>query len=258
MGLLDRSRKKKPQERTPDGTPIYRYEDHQERDFQPPREVGVYQEEIEAHFAALFPGRERFVYHEMLSDLVHIDVHVMCPTEEQPCYVLFTSGMSDLPMTLPDKINDREDMKYGELYLFLPPDWQLSGEGSTLRDVPSRYTWPIGVLQFLARFPHEYQTWLGYGHTIPNGPDYSPFDESVGFGSVVLSWGDGPLSTLKTKDGKEIHFYQVIPAYKEEIEYKLKYGMDALLKRFRDAGVPPILDPDRPNTCADFTEVLDG
>jgi len=258
MGLLDRFRRKKKQEITPGGSPIYRYEDHQDKGFQPPQDVGVYLEEIEAHFDQLFPGRENFVYHEILSDIVHIDIHIMKPTAEQPFYVVFTTGMSDLPMTLPDEIRDREDLKYGELYLFLPGNWQVGGEGQTLRDVPSRYTWPIVVMKFLARFPHEYQTWLGFGHTIPNGAGYEPFDESVGFGGVALSWGDGPLSTLKTKDGKEIHFYQVIPAYKEEIEYKLKYGMSAFLDKFNAAEVGPILDPNRPNLCADFKEILDG
>ncbi len=258
MGFLDRFRKKKKQEVTPGGSPIYRYEDHEDRGFQPPQETGVHMREIEAHFDTLFPGRGSFVYHEILSDIVHIDIHVMRPTREAPCYILYTTGMSDLPMTLPDEIKDQENLKYGELYMFLPPEWDLGQEGQALQDVPSRYTWPIGVLKFLARFPHEYRTWLGYGHTVPNGAAYAPFDESVGFGGVVLSWGDGPLGTLKAEDGKEIHFYQVIPAYKEEIEYKLKYGMDALLKRFNDAGVAPILDPSRPNTCADFTEVLDG
>ncbi len=258
MGLFDRFRKKKKDEITPSGAPIYRYEDHKERDFQPPREAGVYLEEIEAHFDEIFPGRGSFVYHEIISDIVHIDIHIMRPIPKQPFYVLYTTGMSDLPMTiLADEIKDREDLKYAELYMLLPGDWQMGGEGQTLRDVPSQYSWPIGVLKFLARFPHEYQTWLAYGHTVPNGAGYEPFDDSVGFGGVVLSWGDGPLSTMKAKDGKELHFYEVVPAYKEEIEYKLKYGMEALLDKFNGAGMTHILDVRRPNTCADFKEILD-
>ncbi len=257
MGLLDRFRRKKKQEVTPGGSPIYRYEDHQEQPPQPPEQMGVYMEEIQDHFGLLFPGRESQVLHEMVSDLVHIDVHVMMPTEAEPFYVLYTTGMSDLPMTLPDEIKDREDLKYGELYILLPADWQVGGVNVSPKDLPYRYLWPFTVLRFLARFPHEYRTWLGYGHTMPNGAGYEPFDESVGFGGVALSWGDGPLGKLTAKDGREIHFYEVIPAYKEEIEYKLKYGMEALQQKFHDAGVGHILDVSRPNTCAGFTEVLD-
>jgi len=258
MGLFDRfRRKKKKDEVSPGGSTIYRYEDHQDPGFQPPQEIGVYMEEIEAHFDELFPGRESQVLHEILSNIVHIDVHVMKPTQEQPFYVLYTTGMSDLPMTLPGEIAHREDLKYGELYLFLPGDWQVGGTDTSPKDLPPQYVWPFTVLRYLARFPHEYQTWLGYGHTIPNGAEYESFDESVGFGGIVLSWGDGPLGTLKTKDGKEVHFYEVIPAYKEEIEYKLKYGMSAFLEKYNAAGMEHILNIHRPNTCADFKEVLD-
>jgi len=257
MGLLDLFRKKKKPEVSPGGSTIYRYEDHEDQGFQPPQQMGVYMEEIEAHFEKLFPGREGFVYHEIVSDLVHIDIHVMRPTAEEPFYILFTTGMSDLPMTLPDEIADREDLKYGELYMVLPGDWQVGDVNTPPQELPYRYMWPFVMLKFLARFPHAYKTWLAHGHTIPNGPDYAPLDDSVGFGGVELSWGDGPLGTLKTKDGKTINFYEVIPAYKEEIEYKLKYGADALLKKLTDAGVGHVLDIHRPNTCADFKEILD-
>ena len=55
----------------------------------------------------------------------------------------------------------------------------------------------------------------------------------------------------------KINFYGMVPAYKEEIEYKLKYGMEGLDKVFREKGMSMIIDPERPNFCADFTEVLD-
>ncbi|MFQ8729789.1 MAG: suppressor of fused domain protein [Enterocloster bolteae] len=65
---------------------------------------GVYAEEINAHFQGLFPNREEFVFHELLSDLVHIDVNIMRPDETHPYYVMYTTGMSDMPMTLPEEI----------------------------------------------------------------------------------------------------------------------------------------------------------
>ena len=50
---------------------------------------------------------------------------VPAATEKQDFYVLYTTGMSDLPMTLPDELSDREDLKYAELYLFLPGSWDM-------------------------------------------------------------------------------------------------------------------------------------
>ncbi len=56
------------------------------------------------------------------------------------------------------------------------------------------------------------------------------------------------------EEGKLVSFYMVIPAYREEIEYKLKYGMDELSRRFRENRLKLVLDVERPNFCADFKE----
>lgn len=257
MGFLDKFRKKP--RVTPGGSPIYRYETPEEQGWRPPESVGAYAEEITEHFEALFPGRESFVFHELISDLVHIDINIMRPTEKQDFYVLYTTGMSDLPMTLPDELSDREDLKYAELYLFLPGSWDLGKEFSLSSDMPESSYWPVRMLKFLVRFPHEYETWLGWGHTVPNGPEYTPLCDGVGFGGVVLSWTgeDNRLGGLNAEDGRKINFYSVIPAYKEEIEYKLKYGMEGLDKVFCEKQLPMILDIHRPNLCPDFKEVLD-
>lgn len=255
MGFLDKFRKKPVT--SPGGSPIYRYETPKDQGLRVPQAFGTYAEEITAHFEALFPGRESFVFHELLSDLVHIDVNILRPTEKDNYYVLYTTGMSDLPMTLPDELPDQEAWKYAELYLFLPGDWDFGKTGDLDRDLPESSYWPIRVLKFLARFPHEYETWLGWGHTMPNGPDYTPLTEGAGFGGVVLAQPSA-VAPLKTRDKKQLSFYLVIPAYKQEIEYKLKYGMEALDKLFVQNKLPLVLDLHRPNCCADFTEVLDG
>lgn len=259
MGFFDRFRKKKDSEVSPGGSTIYRYESQEGRKLQLPDQMGSYLEEIEAHFDAQFPGRESFIYHEIISDLVHIDVHIMAPTQEQPFYVVFTTGMSDKPMSIPREIpkKDRQDLELAELYMFLPGDWDLGSVGNAGSDIPPAHFWPIQMLKFLARFPHSYNTWLAYGHTIPNGQDYAPLDDSVSFGGVVLNCGGGPLSSMTAKDGRLIHFYHMVPCYKEEIEYKLKYGMDELMKLFREKEISPVLDPLRPNLCPDFKEILD-
>lgn len=259
MGIMDKFRRKKQedQEVTPGGSPIYRYEDQEDRPFQMPKEMGLYAGEIDRHFAELFPGHEGFVFHELLSDLVHIDVHIIPPDEDLPFYVLYTTGMSDLPMTLPEEIEHPELYRRGELYLFLPADWQLGKPGDSGTDIPPAYYWPIHLIKFLARFPHEYKTWLGWGHTMPNGPGYAPLGEGTGMGGVVLSATD-KIPPLKAEDGAVVNFYMVLPAYKEEIEYKLQYGMEKLEERFMEGKVSLVWDIRRPNLCSDFTETVDG
>ncbi len=62
------------------------------------------------------------------------------------------------------------------------------------------------------------------------------------------------MGSMEAKDGRKVNFYMVIPAYREEIEYKLEYGMEALDKRFSEGNLPMVLDIHRPNLCADFKE----
>ena len=272
MGIFDKFRKKKTEsapppeaasknapkseEVSPGGSTIYRYKEQEDHGFRPPEAYAVHMEEIQEHFEKIFPGRKSTVYHETLSDLVHVDLHVLWPQKDSDFFVLYTTGMSDMPMYLPEELDDREDLKYSELYMFLPGDWYLGNPNKTDEKLTYDSVWPIQILRFLARFPHEYKTWLGWGHSIPNGPDYAPISDTVPFGGAVLSALD-PVPPLKAKDGKPINFFFVIPAYKEEIEYKLKYGMEGLDERFGENKLPVILDIRRPNYCADFKEVLD-
>lgn len=270
MGFLDRFKKKqeappsekKPgtapetEEYTPGGSAVYRYQTPENQGFRPPEDVCVSMEAIERHMENLFPGGEGFVYHEIVSDLVHIDVHVLRGPREDDCILLYTTGMSDLPMSLPEEISDREDLKYAELYMLLPGSWDLGGEGTSPKDLPYERFWPIQMLKFLARFPHEYKTWLGWGHSIPNGPEYAPICPGLGFGGAVLD-SLKLVPPLETEEGKHISFYLLIPAYKEEIEYKLKYGMEELSRCFAEKKLPLVLDIHRPNFCQDFQEILD-
>lgn len=253
MGFFARFRKKK--DVSPGGSRIYRY--GEEPDYtEIPEGSGKYAQEVTAHFEKLFPGRKSGVLQEVVSEYVRLEVHILRPTAEQDFFVLYTTGMSDRPMSIPQDIpeKDRERLELAELYMMLPGDWKLVEGESPTQEV----YWPILLMKFLARFPHEYKTWLAGGHTVPNGPDYEPYDPATAMGGTVLvGGGEGTLGHLDAQDGRRINLLCVMPAYKEEIEYKLKYGMEALDKLFQEQEVGPVLDLRRPNLCADFKEVLD-
>src|ERR1044072_886079 len=124
---------------------------------------------IEAHW-----GKVETVFHELCSDYVHVDVHYVKATKERPFHTLITSGMSDRPMRAPD---GAEDFRYSELVISLPPEWPLDEE--SFKD--EKNWWPIRWLKKLARFPHEYDTWFTWGHTIPNDDPPVPFAENTKF-----------------------------------------------------------------------------
>jgi len=187
------------------------------------------------------------VFHEIISDLVHVDVYCIKPTLERNFYTLVTSGMSDKAMTVPEGL---EEFRFAELMICLPPDWQLSQDG--FKD-EANY-WPVRWLKKLARLPHEYDTWLGYGHTIPNGDPEESFAYNTKLSCMMISLPQmvsDPIHffELKINDIGKIHFYQVIPLYKEETAFKLKKGADALLDKFDEHGITGLVDIGRKNVC---------
>jgi len=236
----------KPPEYSGSGAPILRHEDI-ERDWRPATHAeDEWLERIEAH-ADRYLGEAQSVFHELLSDTVHIDVHVVRPTPERNYYTLYTTGMSALPMQTPE---DATDYTYAELMICLPPDWPLLGEQLEESD----YYWPIGWLKTLARLPHDYNTWLGWGHTIPHGDPAMPIAEHTDMCAFMILpplQVDEEFLTLDMEDGRQVHFYAVLPIYLEELEHKLEHGMDALLDKFEEYEVDEIFDPNRVNTCAD-------
>ncbi|MEU4712474.1 suppressor of fused domain protein [Micromonospora purpureochromogenes] len=61
---------------------------------------------------------------------------------------------------------------YAELMLCLPADWPLT-RLTGLDDDPAG--WPVRVLKQVARLPHEYGTWIGEWHSVPNGDSAQPY-----------------------------------------------------------------------------------
>jgi hypothetical protein len=231
-----------PHERSESGAPVYRHEARTK-----PFEIAAGDEgtiEAVAAHVAKYVGSPDNVFHEIMSDLVHIDVHVVSPTPERNWYTLVTSGMSDLAMAVPE---GAEEFAHAELLICLPPDWPMTQEAFE----DERNYWPIRWLKMLARMPHEYETWLGAGHTVPTGDPPEPYAAGTKLCCMLVM----PPVTVEEgfhqleAGGKVIHFYALYPLYKEEMDYKLKKGAEGLLEKFDKAGVTEVVDVARGNTC---------
>lgn len=223
------------------GSKIYRYED-KEPEFTVPDMTDSALEEIDEHIER-YVGKPETVLHEIISDAVHIDVHVVEPTTERNYFTLLTSGMSDKPMNSPF-----EDLKYAEIIACLPPDWKLSEKD--FRD-EANY-WIVRWLKLLARFAHQYDTWLWETHTIPNGEPPQPFAGNTNLCCALLSYPilfEKEFTTLKIRNDKTIHFLSLIPIYEAEMQYKLTHGIEKLYQKFDEFGVSELLDISRTNTC---------
>jgi Suppressor of fused protein (SUFU) len=234
----------RPTEHSPGGSRVYRHEP-QQRDVTLATGDLVTIQAVEAHVTRHI-GPIKSTFHELVSDLVHIDVHIVEPSTSHPYYTLVTSGMSERPMTVPAGC---EAWQFAELMLCLPASWPVSD--SAFQD-EANY-WPVRWLKRLARLPHEYTTWLAPTHTIPNGDPAQPFSAKTQLCCALISQPIrfGPeLLEIEVSPTKTVQLLSLVPLYREEMDYKLQRGCDALYERLDAAQVTELLDVRRKNTCA--------
>ena len=225
---------------------VYRYS---EADYRPseslshgdPAIIDALTAHVERHV-----GPIGMVYHELVSPHVHVDVHHVAPTDERPWHVLFTTGMSERPMTVPA---GAEEFRFAELMVCLPAEWPVSQEAFA----DERNYWPVQWLKALARFPHEYGSWLGFGHTIPNGDPPAPVAPGTSLcGMLLLPPGGMPEEawTCRVDAERTVHLWSLMPIHADEMKYKLRHGTDDLLEKFEAADVSFVVDAGRPSALA--------
>ncbi len=227
--------------RSESGAPIYRHE-AREREFEPAFGNEQTIEAISSHVRR-YVGPPETVFHEFVSDLVHVDIHWVKPTPERNYHTLVTSGMSDRPTAAPEPA-----LSYAEVMICLPPDWPLTQE--SFQD--ERNYWPLRWLKLLARLPHECNTWLFASHTVPNSDPPCPFAENTKLCCALLFTPVlfGPeFPKLEVNADKTVHFLSLIPLYREEMEFKMRKGFEPLLERLDAAGVTELLNIERKNMC---------
>ena len=209
----------------------------------------VYTEEelaaVEGHIQQYF-GKFGHVFHELSSPDIHVDICVVPPSQERDYYTLVTMGMGAHRMNVPGALAEYK-LERAELAIALPRNWKLKHED--LKN--ERWYWPIRLLKTLARLPIASDTWLGFGHTMDNGEDFA---ENTKLCAAILTPPQGTedgseVCTLPS--GEEVNFYQVLPLYRDELEYKLAHDADALLDKMN--GISFVAEPDRQNAATSGT-----
>ena len=196
-------------------------------------EMEIVEGHIQQHFGAF-----EHVFHELASPDIHVDICVVPPSEERDYYTLVTMGMGAHRMHVPEELAEYK-LERAELAIALPKGWKLKQED--MKD--DRWYWPIRLLKSLARLPIASDTWLGWGHTMDNQEPFAPNTELC---AAILT---GPQDTEDGSEvcilpsGEEVNFYQVIPLYRDELEYKLAHDADALLDKMN--GISFVVEPDR-------------
>jgi tetratricopeptide (TPR) repeat protein len=179
---------------------------------------------LESHITKYF-GTYKNVFHEFASPDIHVDIVVIEPTPERNYYVLCTMGMGARRMAVPPEC---ENLERAELLVCLPPDWKLEKINE------EEWYWPLRWLKILARLPIEENTWLGWGHTVPNG---EPFATNTSFTTVLLL-NPGAFNEAAQEctlpGGEIVNFYQMVPLYEEESQFKINNKAERLLSLLED------------------------
>jgi hypothetical protein len=230
----------KEQEHSRAGAPMYRHDEQvvvDARKYSPDQKA--IQDHVEKHL-----GKIENVSHEIVSDAVHIDILHVPPTVTRPLHTLVTMGMSARPMAVPSGTNSP---KYLELMMTLPRSWKIGNDAKE----DERWYWPIRQLKSLARMPHIYKTWLGWGHTVPNDDPPQPLAKNTKLcGAIIVPSLLVPEDFYELKIAEHtIAFFGVVPLYKEELQLKLDKSADVLFEKLIDAGIKDVIDPTRRNVA---------
>jgi len=166
-----------------------------------------------------------------------VTINVIPPNEEHPFLVLFTNGMSDLPMT------GHEDWQYAELVMHLPADWPHPRDVEP--DSPS--LWPVKLLRQLAYHPHLAGTcYMPPAAFVAEDPP-EPFGDTNFTCAFMVPRFANLQVPLQRDGGRLVHFFTVIPLYTAERDYEVNNGLDAFFNKFIESKVPMTVDPERPS-----------
>ena len=199
---------------------------------------------IEQHLDRFFGDDDNIVvFDEKVSPDFHLDVYWIQANHKRDYHILLTSGVSSMPMNVPDlSLPGRI-----ELFILLPADWPLEME--QLQD--ERNYWPIGLLKDLGRYPHTHGTWLGYGHSVPEGQGRTI--SGTRFAATLLT----KSKTLSAEfqrvpfGDSGIDLLMLFPLCAGEYAFKRAAGMAGLSAVFESKNISDIIDTSRPDACGE-------
>ena len=168
-----------------------------------------------------------------------VTVHCRQPDDDRPWRTLFTTGLSDLILHLPNG-----QPIATELRLALPADWPLSDEA--LADPV--WNWPVEWLRRLVDQTRDSLKWPQRQAAVfmngdPPGP-LAPDTELCGWICLHRETANYQMPDYRWIDVRDLY-----PIYREEQELVASAGDEELLRRFEAKNIPRPIDPQRPNVA---------
>lgn len=160
-----------------------------------------------------------------LNSRVIPSIYVIMPDKDRDYITLITVDMSEEPMA-----KTTDGLKYAEVMMKLPPDWDVSKEA--LSDMSKN--WPFRMLLKTAHLAHQFEgTYIDETTVIPSGNPNDPilyFDGDTELSSVMLCRSED-IPPLKLSAKTTIDFFTLIPITKGEEELVHKIGSEAVKKQ---------------------------
>ena len=165
------------------------------------------------------------------ADVLHVQ-----PVHSRPYHTLITAGMSSVAMHVPPDVSAPQRL---ELMMTLPEGWKPADD------------WAPRLLQSLGKLPRERESWLGWGHIVPNGDPPQPLAPHTQLCGVIIAPSLlVPVAFYELDiDGERVAFYSVIPLYREELELHARAGMAALLERLLNNDINDVVFLKRKNVA---------
>ena len=189
------------------------------------------------------------VFRETDPSYVHVDIFLINPDRRRPWQTLVTCGMGARPMPAPP---GREIDARLELALCLPPEWPLfASAGGVLQAGPG--IWIVHGLRATAKLPFMFNAFFAEGQAIPNGDPPEPIAGGTDLCCSLLIHprriSNPSFQRLKLADGLYVRFLSVIMLNREEMDYKLRRGYEALMNKLDDNDLDEMLILGRPGVC---------
>lgn len=211
---------------------------------------------IEAEFPGISPQekqallehiKEQFGQAHKLAGAYKVDILHVEPCEEHPYHVLMTCGLSGRRLPVPQGFDVKANSRL-ELCIMLPANYEFVNDKD--RD------WPVFLLLKLIEQIISSQEFIGFGYYIDYG---RPFSLATNFcGLMLTALGDYPgvSQSMIMPSGEVVHFFQVVPLKRMEIEYRSRHTASLLLNKFKSNGISltPV-DENRPDVGAGVDSV---
>ena len=155
-----------------------------------------------------------------------VKIAVIEPTDTLDFYTLVTVGLCNYKMDVPTEFNMLK-LEYAEVLISLPPYWQLENKDE-------KWQWPITLMKNIVNLATRPGGWISWGQTFDNLVPFCKTGIEQSAAILVEPQMIDEEGLEFVLDGRDINFYQIIPIYVEELEYKEKYGADSLIMQMEN------------------------